>query len=480
MAVYNAVFRIDQDRPGGPSVGEPGISRRDIWLDNVVHLVPHSPPTAAGTTYWWEFLDRPAGSTAQLLDETTGLPSQSSKLVKFTPDAWGTYRLSLTINKGQYVHIMLAAAILTPRGATMNRGWRLPAFKETDTEGNFTGQLRGYADDWDFILIDILNNAFGGGGGTQVGVYEHGALLLDPVRWLDFGGDLNVCVDEVDPTKVNVGVTVGAVTFGGDLEELEPGTQTVIGIQTTPVSTTTPSESYQVLAAIDIGAGAFEYRPVKLTQDMIDPAFTISGFSCTSHAALQEQGATVTTPAFAATYTTPPGGPNVSASFWSTDFPLPVAVPLPALVINDVNSYTKSTQVTQYFYLEANRDGFSKQRSASITWTRKRYWFAAGSPGPGGYTQLWLETLVGVNSELATSRLKNNFLISVGTPADNKHAYYIYKSDYGAGTFWVGGFAGGFNLVDTIHLTNVHGVDETFYVYESTQVGLGDIYLTVT
>jgi hypothetical protein len=185
MTIYNAVFRIDQTREGGTSVGEPGISRRDLWLSNVVHLVPTSPPPDA--TFLWEFLDRPSGSAAVFLDETTGQESATSKYVKFTPDVWGTYRIRLTINRGQYSQVELAAALLSSTGGVTHRGWRLPSFKEIDTEANFPGQLRGYADDWDFILMDILEHAFAGGGGS-----------------VTLGGDLAEWSPDPNPSKQRV------------------------------------------------------------------------------------------------------------------------------------------------------------------------------------------------------------------------------------------------------------------------------------
>ena len=60
MAIYNAVFRIDQYRPG-LSQGEDGISRRDLWLTKKIVLVPVSPPDDVDTDYVWELLDKPSG-----------------------------------------------------------------------------------------------------------------------------------------------------------------------------------------------------------------------------------------------------------------------------------------------------------------------------------------------------------------------------------------------------------------------------------
>ena len=155
MAIYNAVFRIDQYRPG-LSQGEAGISRRDLWLDKELRLVPTSPPAATDTTYLWEFLDKPSASTVEFLDADSSNPDPTAEVVKFTPDQWGTYRIRLTINGGQFTHTMLAAVILSDAGALTNRGWRIPSFQETNTEANFPGQARGYADDYDFIFNDLL------------------------------------------------------------------------------------------------------------------------------------------------------------------------------------------------------------------------------------------------------------------------------------------------------------------------------------
>lgn len=177
MSAYNAAFQIDQTRPSGRSDGSPGVSRRDLWLGRVIHFVPTSPPP--GASFYWEMLDRPASSTAVLVDEATGVPTQTAQLVKFTPDVWGTYRVRLTINRGQFTNTQLAAALHSDAGSLMNRNWRLPAFREVDAEGNFPGQFRGYADDYDAMFYDILRNGFGGalGGGVPYACYLLAGVL---------------------------------------------------------------------------------------------------------------------------------------------------------------------------------------------------------------------------------------------------------------------------------------------------------------
>jgi hypothetical protein len=279
MTAYNAVFRIDQDRPGpSTSTGTPGVSRRDLWLTHTLHLVPTSPPPEIETTFLWEFLDKPTGSTAQFLDESSGLPDPTSKYVKFDPDVWGTYRVRLTINNGQYFHILLGAVILTSAGLVTKRGWRIPSFKEIDTDDNFPGQVRGYAYDWDVIFNDILENAFEAGGEFIAG----GDLAGTPTEQTVVGIRARL-VSSTAPTdgQLLTWVAIDAAwepqdppssfTAGGDLSG-STTSQTVIGLQGFPVDDGTPTTG-QILQYGESAWGAVDFpelffAPQKKTYDL--------------------------------------------------------------------------------------------------------------------------------------------------------------------------------------------------------------------
>lgn len=59
------------------------------------------------------------------------------------------------------------------------------------------------------------------------------------------------------------------------------------------------------------------------------------------------------------------------------------------------------------------------------------------------------------------------------TAGSNQYIWYAVPTRYGACTFNVGGFDGGFTLVDTISFTNASGFTENYYVYRSDYANLG-------
>ncbi len=142
-----AVIAFDQARPGpSTSSGTPGVARKDLWQNREVTARSTAP---GNISYSWAFLDIPPGSAAVLADASTAN-------ARFTPDLPGSYRVQLTTNGGGpgNVQILIAAVTFDNAGALTQRGWRLPAFGEVAGEDNFGGQLRGWAEAFEFILAD--------------------------------------------------------------------------------------------------------------------------------------------------------------------------------------------------------------------------------------------------------------------------------------------------------------------------------------
>jgi len=75
---------------------------------------------------------------------------------------------------------------------------------------------------------------------------------------------------------------------------------------------------------------------------------------------------------------------------------------------------------------------------------------------------------------LASSVISNTKGRTINLTADATY-YIIYALPVRLGTvtFWVGGFEGGFQSPETISVTNVNGYTEDYYVYRSTNSGLG-------
>lgn len=147
-----AVFVINQ--PTGGGAGIPGVARRDLWLNQSIVLLCAS----AESTYSWDVLDKPTGSAVpSSLGNGAGFQTTS-----FTPDVWGTYRIRLTTNNGAGgASILLLRIKKDSVGTVIFRGWAKFAFDEQPSEANYDGNARGYADDWDFIIDDILASLTG-------------------------------------------------------------------------------------------------------------------------------------------------------------------------------------------------------------------------------------------------------------------------------------------------------------------------------
>ena len=77
--------------------------------------------------------------------------------------------------------------------------------------------------------------------------------------------------------------------------------------------------------------------------------------------------------------------------------------------------------------------------------------------------------ILGLTKTLLGSKLAS-FTVNAG---DGKHIYYCLPKRYGTCTFTVGGFDGGFDLIDTVSFTNASGYAEDYYIYKSTNAGLG-------
>lgn len=173
-----AVIAFDQARPGpSTSFGSPGVARKDLWQ---AHEVTARSTEAGNLSYSWAFLDIPPGSAATLADATTAN-------ARFTPDLPGSYRIQLTTNGGGpgNVQILIAAVTFDNAGVLTQRGWRVPAFGEAGTENNFLGQLRGWAETFEFILADIRTVLSTGGltppgANTQIPFNDGGVYGADP------------------------------------------------------------------------------------------------------------------------------------------------------------------------------------------------------------------------------------------------------------------------------------------------------------
>jgi hypothetical protein len=111
-------------------------------------------------------------------------------------------------------------------------------------------------------------------------------------------------------------------------------------------------------------------------------------------------------------------------------------------------------------------------KNVSVTFYNRRHWGVTSQAS--GYDS---DDIGGFDSdELSNSRSKT-FTV---TAAGGEYIVYAYRKALGEATFFVGGFEGGFESPETVSRTNDSGFTEDFYVYRSTNSGLGETTVQVT
>ena len=101
------------------------------------------------------------------------------------------------------------------------------------------------------------------------------------------------------------------------------------------------------------------------------------------------------------------------------------------------------------------------------------YRFYGVTSKPSGYTEEDIEALTGA---LSNSRA-GSFTVTAET---GEYIVYAYPARLGEASFWVGGFEGGFQSPETVSVTNSAGYTEDYYIYRSTNSGLGLTTVTVS
>jgi hypothetical protein len=255
-------------------------------------------------------------------------------------------------------------------------------------------------------------------------------------------------------------------------------------------------------ARIDLKAGTNDVAPIKLTAgDMVDdpqdgalefdglhfyvsiggaryqvdqqsgggPTALITALGVTPSEV--EVGASVTNPAFTATYS------RLVTSASINDGSGPTALTLPATAFTKTGVYTKIVvNAMQAFTLAAQVDLEPAQsRAVSIAWRPKVFFGVADVPG--AYDGAFVEGLA--SSALAAARQRTIPFVAAPT---NK-LFYCYPDSYGgvpANFIDVStGWQAGFFKAGTVSVTNGNGVTITYAIWESEQEGLGAVSIQV-
>lgn len=221
---------------------------------------------------------------------------------------------------------------------------------------------------------------------------------------------------------------------------------------------------------IPVGVDSTHINLRQLTQDDILPGFTISSFGGGSTV---EVGATVTNPAFTASYSSTP----VSANITNTDgigSPLTLTTPFTSGTVTGAFIHTTATSTT--FTLNATQ-GVTKTATTAINW-QPRTFAGVGTAGATGATSTGTTAvLTGATGTLASAGL-NNQTTYAATPSSQK--VYILMTG-GAHTFKdaATGFAFAFNSPTSISFVNANGSTVAMFLYESANTLSGSFSIQV-
>jgi hypothetical protein len=265
--------------------------------------------------------------------------------------------------------------------------------------------------------------------------------------------------------------TIGSgFTAGGDLSGSSTD-QTVIGLYNNPLASTTPSQSD--VPIWDTSLSHYSIR--QLTADDIAAGFTINSFAGGSTV---EIGATVTNPAFTASYSHTPNSAQITNTD-GIDSPLVLSSPYTSGTV--VGSFNHNVQATVTFTLTAIYTS-TKTATQAINFYPRMF---AGVGGAGATSATASGTSAVLNSSLGT--LTNIGLLSslaVGTLiTETPSAQKIYVLATGGSHTFVdnsNNLPFSFLTPTGITFSNINSQNVSMYIYESTNTLTGSFTLKVT
>lgn len=102
--------------------------------------------------------------------------------------------------------------------------------------------------------------------------------------------------------------------------------------------------------------------------------------------------------------------------------------------------------------------------------------YCGASAIPEAYNSAFIIALGNSGKKVLRGSKLTSFTVTAG---EGEYIYYCLPVSMGTCSFKVGGFDGGFDLVATLAYTNEHGHTEQYYIYRSTNAGLGETAVEV-
>lgn len=148
-----------------------------------------------------------------------------------------------------------------------------------------------------------------------------------------------------------------------------------------------------------------------------------------------------------------------------------------SLALTNQNIVGSAPNVSKTYTIKVTDNrGASATKNTTISFQNRRFWWVAGDVVVDSATLLAVPSN---GQELTNSRAKT-FTLNAG---DGQYIYYAFPArldSSNAINFNVGGFDGGFSLVNTFDFTNASGYTESYKVYRSDNAGLGSTTVKVS
>lgn len=202
------------------------------------------------------------------------------------------------------------------------------------------------------------------------------------------------------------------------------------------------------LEALEARVADLEYKPM-----------TISAFGATPNQA--EQGSTVSSVALAYTMNKIPEAASLDG--------LPQEITEPTGTIQQTGAITANRTWT---LVAQDERGAVASKTATLAFLWRAYFGAAAAPE--AINSAFLLSLA--NGVLTASRARA-FTVNAGA---GQYIWYAVPSSFGACSFKVGGFDGGFSKVSTFQHTNASGGVTSYDVYRSDNAALGNTTVVVS
>lgn len=138
---------------------------------------------------------------------------------------------------------------------------------------------------------------------------------------------------------------------------------------------------------------------------------------------------------------------------------------------NNIREYIIDSDIVtnRTFRLEVNDGKTTVNRTVSINFYNGRYYGVSNSETYDS------DFILSLNKTLTNSRACN-FTVNCGP---EQYIFFAIPTRFGTPAFSVGGFEGGFSLVNTLYYTNSFGYTESYDIYRSDYSGLGNTTVVV-